>query len=142
MGNQQENKAQQDNSEKKESKNALEWSVFSLSLLLLCGVFAYLGYHTYQYESSPPDLEVALLPAPSPNAPYRYHVVVYNTGGSTAEEAQLEFLLKQNSVVLDKAQLSIPWVPQSSKREGWIIFSVNPAKADTVIASVLGYKRP
>lgn len=133
---------QQENQEPKEKKNALEWTVFSFSLLLLLTVFGYLTYHAFQHETKPPELEVELKAAPSPYTPYRYHVIVHNRGGSTAEQAQLEFLMKKGDSVLDKAQLMIPWVPQSAKREGWIVFHTDPAKADTVLAHVLGYKKP
>ena len=133
---------QQDNKEPKEKKNGLEWAVFAISLLLLLGVFVYLGYHTFHYQHTPPDLEVELKPAPSPYAPYRYHVILHNRGGSTAEQVELEFLMKKADSVLDKAHLSIPWAPQSAKREGWVIFHTAPSKADTILAHVLGYKKP
>jgi uncharacterized protein (TIGR02588 family) len=134
--------SQEKEQEPKEKKNLLEWAVFALSLLLLLGVFGYLGYYAFHHQSTPPELVVETTPAPSPHSPYRYHVVVHNRGGSTAEEVQLEFLMKKDSAVLGKAQLQIPFAPQSSKREGWIIFSTDPAKADTIVASVLGYKKP
>lgn len=133
---------QQENQHPKEKKNALEWAVFGLSLLLLLAIFGYLGYHVHKHQTSPPELQVEYSPAPSPHTPFRYHVVVHNRGGSTAEEAHLEFLMKRDTVVLDKAQLTFSWVPQSSKREGWVIFSKDPAKADTIVAQVLGYKKP
>jgi uncharacterized protein (TIGR02588 family) len=45
-------------------------------------------------------------------------------------------------ISIEKAELQLPFVPTSSKREGWVIFSKDPAKADTVIGRVVSFKKP
>lgn len=123
-------------------KNWLEWTVFAISLVLLLAIFAYLGYQTYTQKPSTPDLLVQSRPDPSNHAPNRYHILLENKGGTTAEEVLIELALIKAGEEVEKAQLHIPFAPQESTREGWVGFSSNPSKADTVITRVVSYKKP
>ncbi|QCR22362.1 hypothetical protein [Pontibacter sp. SGAir0037] len=125
-----------------DQKNPLEWTVFSISLLLVLGVLGYWAYRVYKYEELPPELYVEKIPAPSEQTPYRYQVSVFNGGGQTAENTTIEVVLERDGVELDKAELEIPYLPKGSKREGWVLFREDPAKADTMIARVISYKKP
>lgn len=125
-----------------DSKNALEWIVFSISLLLILGVFGYLAYQVYTEKEESPDISVETRHDPSDHNPFRYHVTVYNKGGQTAEAVTVEVAVKEGGKEVEKAELQIPFVPKESKREGWVNFSKNPGKADTVEARVLSYKKP
>lgn len=128
--------------EGKDRKNALEWVVFGVSLLLVLGVLGYWTYQAFLTGPASPDLYVEKWPAPTEQNPYRYRVVIHNKGGHTAESAMVEVALKQNGQVTERAQLQISFVPEESKREGWVNFYTDPAKADTVVARVMSYKKP
>ncbi len=54
-----------------EKKNALEWSVFYIGLVVVLGLLGYLTYQSLAFEASPPDIDVAYRHEPSTNAPYR-----------------------------------------------------------------------
>lgn len=125
-----------------DQKNPLEWTVFGVSLVVLLTLFTYLVYQVYQQEATPPELVIEYQPEPSAHAPFRYHVVVHNQGGSTAEGVQLAFDLMKDTVVVETAALQIQFAPQSSQREGWVIFSRDPATADSIVSRVLGYNKP
>jgi uncharacterized protein (TIGR02588 family) len=125
-----------------DDKNALEWSVFGISLLLVLGIVAYLGYQTYTDKPSTPDLVVEYFPDPSEHAPQRYRVVVHNRGGETAEQVQIELSIEKGGEETDHAELNIAFAPKASKREGWVNFKEDPTQADTLIARVVSYKRP
>lgn len=125
-----------------DDKNALEWTVFAVSLLLVLTILAYLVYRVYTEEPSTPDLVVEYFHDPSEHAPQRYRVVVHNKGGETAEEVQVELALHKGEEELETAALQIAFSPKQSKREGWISFKKSTAEADTVIARVMSYKRP
>lgn len=123
-------------------KNALEWSVFAFSLLLVLSILAYLSYKAITHEVSPPDLVLVYTSDPSEHAPYRYHVSIINDGGETAEEVNIELTLEKGGEELEAAELQVPFSPKGSRREGWIIFKTDPAEADTLVARVISYKRP
>lgn len=126
----------------KEQKNLLEWTVFTVSLLLVLSILGYLGYKTFTHRTTPPEIEVTFQPDPSDAAPYRYHVEVKNTGGSTAEEVTVELIVEKEKEMVEKAELTIAFVPQQSKREGWLNFSKNPQIADTIFSRVISFKKP
>ena len=125
-----------------DQKNALEWAVFGISLLLVAGVLGYWCYQAYVDESASPDLYVEKHFAPTDNSRNRFRVVVHNKGGQTAESVLVEVVLRQNGEKLEAAQLQLPYVPNASQREGWVIFNTDPAKADTVEARVMSYRNP
>ena len=91
-----------------DKKNILEWIIFSLSLLLICGIFGYLIYQSVIYEPGSPDLVVTFKSDPSPNSPYRYHLSVENKGQETAEEVNIELVLDKVGPELEMATLHIP----------------------------------
>ncbi|PKV62845.1 hypothetical protein [Pontibacter ramchanderi] len=125
-----------------DDKNALEWTVFAISLVLVLAILAYLGYMAYTSKPSTPDLTVEYFHDPAPHAPQRYRVVVENKGGETAEEVQVELTLQRDGEEVEQAELSIAFSPKESKREGWVIFRENIRQTDSLAARVVSYKRP
>ena len=128
--------------EVKDKKNLLEWAVFWLGLALLLSIFTYLGYQVYNHKPSPPEILVEYWPEPSEAQPNRYRVAVRNTGGETAESVLVELVLEQDGEEVEKAELQLNFVPQESKREGWVNFSQKPAAGATVSARVASYQKP
>jgi uncharacterized protein (TIGR02588 family) len=125
-----------------DEKNVLEWIVFSLSLLFILGILGYLVYQASTYEAGSPDLRITYVHDPSPNSPHRYFLRISNDGRETAEEVQVEMVLEQDGEVLEAAAMTLPYLPKQSAREGWLVFSKDPAGADTLYARVVGYKKP
>jgi len=125
-----------------DEKNLLEWTVFFLSLLLITGILGYLVYQTVIYQPGSPDLDITYVHDPSPHAPYRYFIRVKNHGNETAEEVQVEMVLEQDGKEIEVATMAIPYSPKQSVREGWVLFSKDPAAADTIYARVVSYKKP
>lgn len=140
--NNNEGKQQQQGDQHEEKKNWLEWTVFSISLVLVLAILGYLGYQTYTKKPSTADLYVQSWPEPTKSSPNRYHVLLENKGGSTAETVLIELALMKDGQEVEKAQLEIAFAPQESKREGWVGFRNNPGEADTLIARVVSYKKP
>ncbi len=135
-------KTAREKDETKDPKNLLEWGVFFMGLLLVIGIFAYLGYQTYHYKPSSPELTVELRPEPTKAQPYRYHLVVRNTGGETAESVEVEVVMHEGGAVKESAVLQLMYVPQESEREGWVNFSQKPASDSDLSARVSSYQKP
>ncbi len=122
-------------------KNRLEWSVFAISSILLCGLIAYLCYETFTHKPSAPDLQVTYAKDSTAHNPYSYRIYLENHGGETAEDVMIEASLLNNDSVMERSELQIAFSPKRSKREGWINFSINPATADSIQVRVLSYKK-
>ena len=125
-----------------DDKNALEWTVFAISLVLVLSIVAYLGYQVYTEEPGTPDLVVEYYHDPSEHAPQRYRVVVHNRGDETAEEVLVELALERGDEELETAELAIAFAPKESKREGWVGFREEIRQGDTLVARVMSYKKP
>lgn len=125
-----------------EQKNILEWIVFAVSLLFIVSLLSYLVYQSMTYIPSSPDLNVIYEHDPSPNAPFRFHVVIKNEGFETAEEVEVALIQSKDGQEVEQAAIGVPFVPKESQREGWVIFSKDPDKADTLYARVVSYKKP
>lgn len=125
-----------------DQKNTLEWTVFVISLFFVISLLGYLIYQSIIYIPSSPDLKVIYEHDPSPNAPFRFHVIIKNEGFETAEEVEIELIQTKDGQEIEKASMGVPFAPKRSQREGWVIFSKNPGQADTLYARVVSYKRP
>lgn len=131
-----------DNSNTEGKKNWLEWGVFGLSLLLVSAVFVYLVYNVLTNEPNPPDLHVEGKHEPSSNSHNRYQVILYNSGGETAERVRIELSLVREGNVLEKAELEIEFAPQDSERRGWVEFTEDITTTDTIKAKIVSYIKP
>lgn len=116
--------------------------MFWVSLLLVIALFAYLGYQAYAYVPSSPEIHVEFWPDPTEHQPNRYHVLVHNKGGDTAESVMVELELKEGGETVEKVELQMMFVPQESRREGWVNFSQKPSDKNNVSARVLSYQKP
>ncbi len=123
-------------------KNGLEWTVFACSILLVLGILAYLIFKSYNHKTSIPEIHVEFAQSPTATMPYLYHVTIKNNGGETAEEVKIELVIQRDSVIIDKAELQLSFVPQKSQREGWLNFSQKVNDGDIVTARVLSFKKP
>lgn len=128
--------------EYKDKKNWLEWTVFAMGLSLTLTILGYLVYKTISHQSGPPELLVEYFAEPGRYEPYRYHVVLHNKGNETAESVTVEVSLEKGGKTLETAQLAVDYCPKESTREGWVSFSTDPVQADTIRARVVSYEKP
>lgn len=122
-------------------KNAVEWSVFGLSLLLVVAVGGFLAYDAVAGVDSPPALVVR------PGAPVQrgdvleIPVLVENTGGAAAEDVLVEVTVRQSGGAEERAELTLPLLPRLAVRDG--VVSVPSAGAvESVEGRVVGYTLP
>ncbi|MEZ4521936.1 MAG: hypothetical protein R3A46_09895 [Thermomicrobiales bacterium] len=123
-------------------KNWLEWSVFSISTVLLIVILGYLGYDAFTSEGDPAEIEVQL-GTPEPHEGY-YAVPVRfsNSGGQSVEDVEVDITLMQDGQEIETASVTAPVLPRQSSRKGWVVFSSNPDDADTIETQIVSYVVP
>lgn len=122
-------------------KNALEWAVFVLSLVLVMGTLGYLIFSAVTYEKTSPTLSVSLAKPQSSASQFRVPVIISNDGDQTAKGVQIEVTLNENAPNEEKANFTVDYVPRHSKRTGAVVFKSDP-RIGKLQARVLGYVDP
>lgn len=128
-------------------KNALEWGVFALSLLLVSATLIYLGREILTDNPAPPHITLHLgKPRPLENSTsgepsFIVSVQAANKGGDTAEGVHVEVEMQRGTEEPQKADFDIDFLPRGSKREGWVAFK-GEEKGAKLTARVLGYEIP
>ena len=122
-------------------KNALEWTVFAMSLVLIAGALAVLLYSGARFRSETPELTVVVGPASATPAGYRSLITVKNSGGRTAEQARVEVVLRKGEEEIERSELTFPFVPRRSLREGYVVFRNDP-RCCVVEGHAAAYEQP
>lgn len=125
----------------RKEKNWLEWTVFTLGLLLVAALVLYLAYDIWTVRSGPPRIEVRLGAPSQQGDGYRIPVELRNSGHKVAEQVHVEVVLRKGERT-EKANLVIQYLPRNSTRHGAATFTIDPATADRVEARVSGYAQP
>lgn len=125
----------------REKKNALEWTVFGLSLIVIAAAVALLAMDALSPHDVHPDLRVTTGAPVRSSGGYAVPVTVSNHGDATAEQARIEIALVSGGEEVEAAELTIAFVPRKSERKGWVVFRRNPSCC-TVEARAVAYERP
>jgi uncharacterized protein (TIGR02588 family) len=122
----------------KRGKNALEWTIFGLSSLLVLGVLVFLGLEVVHGAKTPPRLEITLGEPVKAGDRMLVPVAVENRGDSTAASVNVEVSRRKSD---EKAGFSFSHLPRGGRRQGWVAFDAPLQKAD-LEAQILGYEEP
>lgn len=121
-------------------KNALEWTVFGVGLVLVVATLGYLVREAFTTGSSPPEL-VVRLGAPQPvEEGFQVPVTVVNRGDRTAEGVSVTITLDAKAG-REEAVLTIAFLPHQSRRQGWVTFRADPRTGGLRVGPV-GYASP
>lgn len=122
-------------------KNALEWTVFTGSCLLLAGVVAVLVKEALAWDDSPARLEAALGTPAAEHDRIHLPVELSNRGDQVAEQVQLE-VLRQSPSGEQRAVLSFDFVPRDATRRGRVSFRRTDELPGTYSIEVIGHEDP
>lgn len=126
-------------------KNALEWAVFAVSLVIVLGTLGFLAWDLVQGGDAPPDVSVELGSPRETSGGWAVPVTVANRGDQTAEAVRVEVTLAigngAGSGEPERGEIEVAFLPRGSRREGWVTFTRPPA-AGRLSARVLGYEQP
>lgn len=124
--------------EQQNGKNALEWTVFALSLILIVGVLGFLGFEALSGASTPPRLQISLGEPLKAGKQMLIPVRVENRGATTAAGVEIEVSRRGRD---EKAAFVLPHVPRGGQRDGWVAFDAPLNKAE-LEARITGYQEP
>ena len=109
----------------KPKKNAVEWTVFAVSLVVIAVTVALLFRGSLE-PRLPPDLQLTAGTPVASSGGYAIPIAVSNRGDDTAEQARIEVALMSGAREVETSELTIAFVPGRSRREGWVIFRHDP----------------
>ena len=116
-------------------KNALEWTVFGVSLVLVLATFGYLVRESLTVTAGPPEVVVVLGEPRTGAGGHMVQVTAENRGGETAEDVQIAVRLEVGEVE-EEAVLVVPYLPRDSRRSGWVSFRGDPGAGELRVAGV------
>lgn len=119
-------------------KNALEWTIFGLSLAGLTAVFGWLILSALEHGAAPPRLEISLGQPVKAGARVLVPVKVENRGETTAAGVEIEVERRGGK---ETAAFSFPHLPRGGARQGWVAFD-GPLRREELSAKVVGYEEP
>ena len=119
-------------------KNALEWTVFAISLALIVGVAGLLLHEQFTTGNRPAELLVVVGRAERAGDGYAVPLDVRNSGDRSAEDVHVSVTLQ--SAPHEESEVTIPYVPYRSAKGAWVVFSRDPGTA-RLDARVIGYRQ-
>ena len=122
------------------NKNALEWTVFGVSLAVIAAVVGVLLHEYLTNDRTPATIVVTAGRAVEAGGGYTVPVEVRNDGNRTAEDVRIEATLQWTGG-RETGEAVLPYVPYRSQRRAWIAFSRDP-RAGTLEVRVRGYREP
>lgn len=124
----------------KPGKNALEWTVFAFSLVLVLSVLGFLGWQASKQKQTAPRLEIAVSSPQKAGENWLFPIEVQNRGTTTALSVEVEVEWKKTG---ETATFSFSELPREGRRRGFVVFAVKngqiPEK-DDLEAKILGYE--
>ena len=102
-------------------KNALEWSVFALSCLLVLGTFAVLIHGMAVWQDAPARLTARAGEAYQEAGHVWVPIVVVNEGDHSAVNVEIE-VVSTSPAGESKAAFKVDQIPRGSEREGQVSF--------------------
>ena len=116
-------------------KNALEWTVFGIGLILVLATLGYLVREAFTTGPSPPEVVVHLGAPRQVTEGFQVPVTVVNRGDRFAEGVSVTITLAAGAE-REEAALSIAFLPHQSRRQGWVTFRRDPAGGDLQVGPV------
>lgn len=116
-------------------KNALEWTVFAVGLLLVLATLGYLVREAFTKGSNPPELVVQLGTPRRVGERFQVPVTVVNRGDQVAEAVSVTITLAAGTE-REEAALSMAFVPHQSSRQGWVTFRGDPKDGNLQVGAV------
>ena len=136
-----ENNFDEDEKNEKKETPVLEWITAGIGLILVVGAIGFVLFNALSRDNSPPVLIVTREKTKQIKTGYLIEFKVKNAGSQTASAVVVEGSLVQNGENIETGEVTLDYVPSNSEREGGLIFSANPEKAELKLHAK-GYEKP
>lgn len=122
-------------------KNAVEWAVFGLSLLLVVALGGFLAVDSVAGADAPPALAVRPGAPVARGGAVEIPVAVENSGDQAAEDVLVEVTVRRAGGGEERGELTLPLLPRHAVRMG--VVTVRGAGAVAAVEGrVVGYTLP
>lgn len=122
-------------------KNALEWIVFAVSLVLVLAVIGILLVSGTRGTDRPPQLRISVGEPAREADHYRVPVTVENSGDETVADLKVDVSLRSGSDIVEQSEFTLMFVPRRSRREGAALFQRDPRCCE-IVARAVGFESP
>ncbi len=123
-------------------KNALEWSVFAVSLALVLAIAGFLLYDAFGGAPAGPPLLLVQTGEPRPEGDLlTVPVTVENTGEQAAEQVLVVIAVRQAGGVEETAELTFDLIPRRSSEQGQVAVPLGGA-IEAIEGHVASYRLP
>ena len=116
-------------------KNALEWTVFCASALLVAATIGLLAWQALRFGDEPADLRVAIDSVSSRGGSTRVVLRVHNLGGASAKAVQVEAAHRDGQT----STLAFDFIARGGSAKGAAIFNGTVVEKDLTLR-VTGYE--
>jgi uncharacterized protein (TIGR02588 family) len=121
-------------------KNALEWSVFAVSLLLLLGVAGVLIYDLVWGDDTPPAFVVSVGEPTERGELLELPIIVENRGGQSARDLLVAITVRQSGGE-STAELRLPLLPRRASDEA-VVLLPRQGELQSVEGRVISFVQP
>ena len=125
----------------KVKKNAIEWTVFAISVAIIAVTAWLLLDDAVSMGERHVNLRAEAGKAMKTAGGYAVPIIVTNDGDATAEQARIEMVLVADGKEVEKSELTVAFVPRKSRREGVVVFRNDPACC-RLITRTVAYEKP
>ncbi len=136
-----EQKSTADNSGEKHEVPILEWFAAAAGLILVVGAIGFFLYQAIYYNSTPPNISVAVESVTPADSGYLVTFKAYNSGDQTAANVAVEGEFENSGESGEKSDVTIGYVPAYSTTKGGLFFSKDPRQFNLKIRAT-GYAVP
>lgn len=123
------------------STSAWEWTVAALGALLVFAAIGFMLSEALTEPDTPPIIKVSIETIIQTEYGYIVQFRAYNHGQQTAARLVVDGELKSDTGTVEKAQVTIDYLPSESGRTAALLFTNDPREY-TVEIKPRGYDRP
>lgn len=125
----------------KARKNALEWTVFGVSLVIFVAIVGFLVVDAISGGAGAPQVEIhAGEPKPQGDR-WAIPLTITNRGDKTAEGVQFEVALLKDGADVEVAEVSVAFLPRKSDRKASVLFRADPRDLQ-IVPRAISFEQP